>query len=455
MFEAITKEEIAAIECRHVVYCKPPQGTSDDLHLVKEVIHTKDGRVIPNVRLIKNFKRPYWVTRPAYRNHQDKKEVEYLNRVEERQATQHELIDSAAKALGKFGFQGPLRKLARSPYLYGADILSTAVLKRRYMDTYSDPKYITPYGVASFDTETDVLHGTDEIVMATVSSKEKIYTCVKESFVAGHSNVINRLQELLTKYLGDVVEKRKIVWEVEIGPTEADIIVNCFKKLHEWKPDFMAIWNLDFDIGKILKGLEKAKIDPADVFSDPRVPYHYRHFEYKQGPSQKVTASGKVTPIKPAARWHTVIAPSSFYVIDAMCAYRHIRTGQQEEPSYSLDAILNKVLGMRKLKFEEANHLSGLAWHQFMQRHHPLEYVIYNVFDCVSMEMLDEVTKDLCLSLPMMSGCSDFMNFKSQPRRLVDELHYFVQKHGRVIGTTSDEMSGEFDELTIGLKDWI
>ena len=82
--------------------------------------------------------------------------------------------------------------------------------------------------------------------------------------------------------------------------------------------------------------------------------------------------------------------------------------------------------------------------------------MIYNGFDCISMEMLDEVTQDLALSMPLLSGCSDFEDFKSQPRRVVDELHFAVQKsQQKVIGTTSDEMTDDFDELTIGLKDWI
>jgi hypothetical protein len=288
-------------------------------------------------------------------------------------------------------------------------------------------------------------------------------------FVDGHNNVTEKLHSLLKKYLGsipikdekgitqavDVLAKRGIDWQVEIVDSEIDVILRSMAKAHEWKPDFLAIWNLDFDISKTLNAIKKAEMDPADIFSDPSVPKEYRFFNYKQGPSQKVTASGKVTPIKPAARWHTVFCPSSFYVIDAMCAYRHIRTGQAEESSYSLDSILKKHNKGGKLKFEEAEGKVGLGWHQYMQKNHPLEYIIYNVWDCVSMEELDEDIKDLQLSLPSMSGCSDFENFKSQPRRVVDELHFFVQKHDRVIGTTSDEMSEDLDDLTIGLKDWI
>jgi hypothetical protein len=266
--------------------------------------------------------------------------------------------------------------------------------------------------------------------------------------------ILTRLQLLLTKYLDEYVVKRGIKWEVEILSDDVNCIVNCIKKAHEWKPDFMAIWNMNFDIPKVIEALQRKGIDPKDVFSDPCVPLDYRFFHYKQGPNQKVTASGKVTPIPPAAQWHTVFCPSSFYVIDAMCSFKHIRIGSPEEPSYSLDEILNKILGIRKLKFKEAEHVVKAQWHMLMQSKYKLEYVIYNVFDCVSMEELDEATKDLQMTLPLMAGCSDFENFKSQPRRLVDELHWFCLKNNppKVIATTSDQMTNEDDEKTIGLK---
>jgi hypothetical protein len=119
--------------------------------------------------------------------------------------------------------------------------------------------------------------------------------------------------------------------------------------------------------------------------------------------------------------------------------------------------VLEDILGIRKLKFKEADKYRGIEWHQFMQQNFKLEYIIYNVFDCVSLEELDEVTLDLSLTLPMMSRCSDFENFKSQPRRLVDDLHFFAQEQDppRVIATTSDELAGDDDLEILDLKGWI
>lgn len=466
------KDQIAGYECRFAVYCPPGDAGDGDLHAVKEVIHLKDGTKHPNLRLCHNFKRPFFITKKGYRTHQDKKEWENLDRTQRFEATQTELARAVCRALGaqymldKNG-SGNMRRIARNPYIYGTDILSTAVIKRSYQDKY--PELQTPYTVATFDVETDVLHGSEEIMMATLSFGSNVLTVIQKRFLAGQTNIQPRLQQLFQKYLGsfevkkkdgktevvDFIKKRNLNWEVLLVDREADVVCKIFERAHELKPDFLAIWNIDFDIPRVLKALERANLNPADVLSDPSVPQHYRYYKYKQGPKQKVTASGKATPIKPSAQWHTLYCPASFYVIDAMCAYRHIRTGSQEEPSYALDAILAKHIGARKLQFEEANGLSSMEWHQFMQQNHPLEYVIYNVWDCVSMEELDEITNDLRLSLPMFSGCSDFENFKSQPRRLADNLHYFCLANGRVMAATSDEMQGEMDKETVGLDGWI
>lgn len=451
-----TKDDIAGIECRFAVHCPTPNDQNRDLHVVKEIIHTKDGHKIPNVRLIWDFKRSFWITKKGAQNHKDKKEWELLENLNEYKTTQTDLARNVAKAIGEFKYMNELRKTCRSPYVYGADILSTALIKHRYQKQF--PGLQTPFSVACFDIETDVLYGSEEIIMATISMKDRVFTAIRGSFVDGQgSDVINKLYQKMEKYIGEYVEKRKIKWEVLIVDSEAKIVTECFNRAHDWKPDFVAIWNITFDMNKVLQALERAGLEPKDVFSDPSVPPKYRHFKFKQGPKQKVTASGKVTPIKPAAQWHTVYCPSSFYFIDAMCAYKHIRISEAERQSYSLDSVLDDRLGIRKLKFEEANKYKGIEWHQFMQQYYPLEYIIYNVFDCISMEELDEVTSDLNLTLPMMAKTSDFENFKSQPRRLVDDLHFFCLECDppRVIGTTSDELEGDDDDETLGLTGWI
>lgn len=447
--------EPTAIECRFAVYSKSNADQDyRDLHLIKENVHHADGTTTPNVKLEIDYKRPFWVTKKGLQNHKDKKEWTPKENLHEFQSTQSQLANSVARALGKSWMKNPnLRDLADSPYLYGTDILSTSVIKQSYRDKWDVQ---TPYSVAVYDTETDVIWGHGQIMMATVSFKDRVFTAVQKSFVAGYPNPIEKIHNLAKEHIGEFIKDRNITLDIVIVDTEIDVVKATINKCHEWKPDLLSVWNLAFDMDKIIEACERAGLDPADLMSDPVVPREFRSFRFKKGPAKKVTASGRVMNFKPAQRWHTVFCPSSFYWVDAMGIFRQVRITAPEEPSYALDYILSqKLKGVRKLKFKEADHLQGLEWHKFMQAHYPLEYVVYNIFDCVSMEILDEKTLDVCLSFPMFAGCTDFQHFNSQPKRAVNELHFFVQEHNQVIGSTSAEMSNEMDLETASLDGWI
>ena len=444
--------KVVGIECRHVTFCKSEDG-QNDLHVVKEQIHYENGVIKPNVRLISNFKRPFWITKKGRRNHLQKKEYTSLDDVDKYETTQIKLNESICKVLNTPWVTGGLRKLCRNPYIYGADISSSAVIKKAYQTKY--PNVNTFYNVAVFDIETDMVNGTNEIIMATLSYKSKVITVVKNSFLTGYTDVFKRLQLLLKKYIGGHVEKRNIKWDLVIADSSANVVKECINKAHEWQPDIIAIWNMDFDIPRVINALEKVGIDPKDIFSDPSVPKEYRYFSYNKGTAIKVTASGKEISRNNYEQWHTVNCPSSFYFIDAMCLYYQIRSQGGKEQSYSLNSILDKHLGIRKLNFDAAEKYIKAEWHIFMQSEYPLEYVIYNVFDCISIELLDENTNDMALTLSMFSGCSGFNNFNSQPKRLADTMHYFCLDNGYVYGTTSDDMITPDDSNIVSGVGWI
>lgn len=475
-----TDSNILGVECKFVVHMPPPQNGMSDYHLVKEKIHYKDGSTKPNLRFVKDFKRDFYVTVPAHRKHKQKKEYEDLSKLKRFSCTQTELGKRVALALDQAGARPDLRNLARAredwlgdkgrvggQFLYGSDILSTAVLKQKYMA--HAPDLVTKFDVAVFDTESDVVNGTEQIIMATISMGPKVYTAVQKSFVSGLTNVQERAHEALTKYLGkmdakdkdgepitvSVLEKRGIQWELEIVDREFDVVKKTIDKAHEWKPDFMAIWNMDHDIPLCEAACKRVGVDPRDVFCDPKVPRNYRFFDYKQGKRSAMSASGVYKSLSNYEQWHTLYCPSSFYVIDAMCVYYRQRSQKGKLPSYGLDSILDLELGMRKLKFKEADGMSRIDWHMFMQSTYPIEYIIYNVFDCVSMEELDEKITDLQLAMPGLCGYSDFAQYKSQPRRVCDKLHFFALERDKVFASTSDEMTEEIDSNVVDAGGWV
>lgn len=470
-------KEVLGYECRFAVHIPTKDRNVPDVHMVKEQVHYKDGTIKPRLRFVRDFKRPVWITRPNKRVHKQKKEWEHTDNLLCKEVTQSDLRNEVAKLLGRsWSSRESLRDLCASPYVYGADVSSSTFIKKAYKDRF--PELSSLFTVGYFDIETDMLHGTEEVIMASFVFRDYACITVTKNFLKGFPLPEEAFNKAIKKYIQPYIEKHNLKVELLICEDSVDAVKKCFAKIHEKQPDFLAIWNMDFDIPRVIKNLEKYGVDPADVLCDPSIPREMRLCRYKQGQTKKTTASGKVQPINPAMQWHTLFCTSSFYVIDAMCTYKHARLGVQEEPSYSLDAILDKELGIRKLSFIEADNYSGGEKHIFMQSKFPIEYMVYNLFDSLSMQELNDKTQDLTSTLPVFSACSDFENFKSQPKRIIDALFFFCQDKNYILGTVGprekeevvpDVEEGEDDEdgdgddpdtkeeslETLDLKGWI
>lgn len=429
----MTTDTIKARECRFAIHIPTRSSDVPDYHLVKEILHYDDGRIEPNIRFVKQMKRDFWVTTKPYRNHQQKKESESFDKLHKYTCTQSDLRIQVSKALDKGWSNTQLSQLAESPYLYGSDISSTSIIKHDYMVKW--PEAVTPYRVGFFDIETDTIHGTDDPILVTFIFGKKIYTIAQGQFLEGYADPQGMFHSRLFKYLSPYIEKHGFEVDFRIVDSPVELIKQIFVEIHKASPDFLAIWNMDFDIPRLLDTLEKYNVDPKDIFSDPKLPPSLRFCKYKKGSTKKITASGQVKPKNPSEQWHSLYCPAGFYIIDAMCSYRFIRQGEQEEPSYSLDAILDKVLGIRKLNFKEAEEYQNLEWHQFMSSKYPFEYAVYNIFDCIGMLELELKTNDLAQALPVQSDCTDFARFSSQTKKFADKYHFFLLDRQRAIGT--------------------
>lgn len=460
-YEIVPAEDVIAYECIHASYSKANQGKMKDALIVKELIHTKDGRKVPSLRIIENFQRDFYITKELLRTHKDKRPYEDLSNLVKYTCSQHELHDRVGRALGRPGMRGSLRQISRSPYLYGSDIKTPVLIKRKYRDRWKvDP---SPVSYAVYDVETNMNSPDEEIIMASMTMKDKIRTRVSTHWVPEHMRegfeeaVYQRCRELI----GDIMDQRGITREtmdVKLAANPAACVVETFEAGHQWQPDYVGIFNMEFDIPRSLNELDKCGINYSSVFSDPRVPKEFRNFKWRQGPDKKVKkndGNDDEVPLHPVDRWHTCDTQASFIICDPMLLYKRIRVASANDPEYNLDYLLNKHGLKQKLKFEEASEFSGKAWHEFMQENYPVEYTVYNIYDCIATEALNEVTGDISFTLPALMKCSEYASFDSQPSMVADDYHFFLLSHGKVIGSTSDEMLTEVDKFSPGLRGWI
>lgn len=452
-----SKDDVVGYEPKHITYVKAQDGSDHDLLLAKVYVHLKDGRRIPKLQPHVDYNRPFWVTQSGRQTHHDKKDYEYVRNCRKYSCKQIELSRTAARALNDFssGPNPPLKRLARSPYLYGADVSSTCLLKADYKEKW--PGLISFNKVAAGDIETNVHSKEGEIICMSVTCQENAALFYLRSWIGDIDDPVGKTHELAERYIGETLRKRNINLEVVVCDTPAELIIESTRRLHQWQPDFYTFWNMDFDVTNMLTNLERENINPQDVFSDPKVPPKFRYFDYRRGPAQKVTASGKTMSINIEDRWNWVTHPASFQFIDSLPVYRILRVANGKDSSYALDYILEKELGLTKLKFDEVSHLTGLRWHEVMQERYKIEYGVYNIFDSISLELLDEKTKDLATNISMFSNNSDYKNFNSSPKRLIDSMHfwYLNREDPCVIGTSSDDPVDELDEFVINHDDWM
>lgn len=446
---------VVARECRFAIHVPERHNLRPDLHLVKEQLHMSDGTIRPAIRFIQNFERPFWATIKNRRTYKQKKEWEHIDNLVEYKCTDSQLRDRVAKALELNYTNDHLKKLLASPYIYGTDISAASLIKKQYMDQY--PNHRTPFTVATFDTETKTINGITYIKLATIAFQNKVFTVVHKDLIRNISNLDLELNRLMDKYLPQYRDKLEA--KILICETEVDMLREVFQKAHEWSPDILAIWNMNYDIPKVLATLDRYGVAYEDILCDPKIPKSARVCKYKEGKKKKVTASGKVTPINPASQWHTLILTASFYVLDAMCIYKQLRLAKQEEPSYSLDAILNKELGSRKLTFTAADNYHGLKWHEFMQEHYPVEYIVYNRYDCISMLELDAKIKDLSYTISEFAGVTEFERFNSQPKKIADALYFYLLDQNYILGSVgyddNDDGKDDDEDSVLDLKNWI
>lgn len=455
----ISQEDILGIECKHAIYSAHALNETDDLLTVKEVVHLKDGSTVPRLRFYKNRPRPFWITKEKYRNHTDKKEVEYEDRLLKCESTQRELNKSIVKRLGYGNPNQQLKTLCRNQYIYGADISPATLIKRQYQEKW--PGLFRHNQVAVLDTETDMWNGDGkDVIISTVTFKNKAVVTILDTWIEGIPDPINTIKNALNQYLGHIVKPRGVEFEIVIMKSGGDMIKRCIDRCHDWKPDFVSFWNMDFDMTVMIRELERGGYNLADVFSDPSVPREFRNFHYRRGPDQKVKADGKSENLAWYDRWHVVDTPSSHIWIDSAAVYRNIRRAKGKEPSYALDAILKKNLGDEwgKLYFptgDSTAHPGSVEWHMQMQKDFKVNYVVYNVYDCISVEMLDEKVTDLNTQISILSESSEYSIFNSNPKRNVNAFYFDMLKDGMVAGTLSDRMSDELDNLLLGKDEWI
>lgn len=384
--------------------------------------------------------RIFYVTLPQWQNHNYKKEFEDIANCEKFICKDSELEQRVAGALGYYGFRKrPMRMLASSPYLYVADIPTEVLIKQKYLK--QSPPQMAPFTRGGLDIESEV-RGEKRINAITFIHEHEIFTCALKEYCRIHIKdeefkpaTEDDCRKVIDDLIGDYYKANGFTVTFHMGDTELDLIKWIFARIHEKKTNFIGVWNIEFDIPKIIERIQALGADPAEIMCHPEVPKQYRlvdWFEDKSNSKQKAHITD---------RWHWVTIAGYSQFLDSMLLYARLRKASGKESSYSLDYISNKILGTGKL------HLGGeISNHWYEQHYHFLPYIAYNVNDVLIMQLMELKTEDM-IGLTALSGNSLMSEFAKQTVQVRNNAYAFAVPRGKVPASASANMFTEYDEM--------
>lgn len=454
-----------------------PDGT--EALIIKTHRHI-GNRIVPALKIETKLDRDFYITKPEARNHKFKKEWELIKNLNRYVVPNYKLGEELNKALNNSVSKGnsPKRnnitQLCSSPYVYGADVHIECLLKKKYQDAFITSG-LKPTKTTSgmFDIETDMVEGNgDDPNIITVTHENKVYTAILEQFFMvkqsdgqfrkgnleefkefSKNTLDHHINELLQKHvqkhprstLLKRVQETPFEYFYYIGKTTIDIIKWIFSKIHENKTDFLGIWNLDFDIPKILASIKKSNCTYEEIFCPPDLPKKYHYVKYDRDEKKETADIYK--------RWHWLHTTGYSQFIDSMCLYRILRTVSGLETSMSLDDILkvNDLGGKLTFKDDDpkTEDLANADWHRYMQKNEAYKYIAYNQFDCISMQLMEWKNDDLG-SMFILGGVSRLCKWTKQTRKVSDALYFDALEENMVTASPGPEEAQytEFDKLT-------
>lgn len=434
-----------------------PKGSDHkDTHFIVLKHVKEDDTFTKELKILENYQRPVWVTKPIHRKYKHKKEYEHEDRLDKIKTTQSDMPYAVCRALGKETSNYNIRNIKDSPYIYGMDVPSTAFIKEIY-DIKSD-NYFRAFDILNLDIEFDVTGKYNDVSIVTLSMPGLRHTFALRRLYKNIGNdeyVINKIKTMSLELLPDS-EAKKIckVYNVTLYNNDLDLLKAVFKMVHELSPDIATFHNIVYDISRITERLEFWNVKPEDLFSDPSVPENQRYFIFKKAKTSK-EKKGKKYSIPIEEQWTTVDFPAKFMLMDNMTTYDAIRQGGGKVVGgYGLDNLLKKngVEGKLFYTDEFTENLTKLQWHIYMSENKPLEYTIYAEQDTLGMTNLELKTKDFSYSVPVFIGIGDFNRFNSSVHKNVCTGYLDHKERNLIIGTTPTNPT---DWSILGTNDWI
>ena len=303
---------------------------------------------------------------------------------------------------------------ANSKLHYDPRVLSSDVHIEDKLKNMFDRRYINEpipkVTKAFFDIEYDGIDfkgiGIDRMATSPINAISLINEIDKRIYVFLLRNKKNPLIEEFERYaktdqinvdLKDFIKDQVGGWKNEIRygldqysykfnfyDDEIELIRDLFVVMNWFKPTFVLVWNMAFDIPYIKNRIINLGYDPKDIMCHPDFKHKVCEYIVDDGKDK----DGKPKKIEERGDFSKISSYSVF--MDQMIQFASRRKGQSNFIRYTLDYIGDAICNVKKLDYSHiTTRIAELPYKDYKT------FVFYNIMDTVVQYCIDKKTADV------------------------------------------------------------
>lgn len=404
----------------NVTYLKPSKRDEYKQEEGFEVIYKDDNGNVR--RTIEPADVDIYITKPEYRNHSYNKPQERIECVDKHRVKYSKIRDTIIKAMGeetvnwanqvkRSGDYKLLNEVYKWPYCYGCDFQPEHYYMRNWYEKY---EYIQPkLSKAFIDIEVDQIDGNVNLENISSSAIAPVncvtlifeetmdvwtlilrpykpsrtgYTDTEYKYryelyerqMKAHNELMNNVQPFLescAKEFNPVYGNLK--YHLREFSQEIDLITNIFVLINYYKPNFMEIWNMRFDIQYLYYRIQMLGYNPASIMCHPDFENPKCYFKVDRSAFQL------------EKQYDYFYCSSYTQYICQMRLYASIRKSQHKLKSVSLNVIGDIELKDHKVEYANEGNITMFAYSNWMK------FIKYNIKDTMLQLGIENKTNDV------------------------------------------------------------
>lgn len=427
---------------------------------------------------------PIYITKPEFRNHSYNKPEGRIEKCDKKMVLISKIYDTIVQESGEWG--RAIRDRAKAmedwkyeknllkwPFCYGCDFLPEFYFLYEWFSKY---KLQMPHLSKGFmDIETDIIDYQTDLndIPNTSLAPVNLITVILEDQKEAYQFILKPYKPLHAGLTEDQYKERYALYERQLTAhkgmfsdingyikelhdrfdatygylnynvreyeKEIDLIADAFRYINTRKPNFMAIWNMRFDIQYLYYRIMTLGYEPSSIMCSPEIPDKVCYF--RQDNSTFLIE-----------KQFDIFKCSSFtQYICQMRTFASIRKSQHKLRSVSLNAISDMILKDKKVEYSDIGNIKTFTYMDWRL------FCVYNIKDVLLQLGIERKTNDIVtIYMRAMQNMTPYNKIFRETHLLRNVREIYFEEIGWVQGNnlnTIDDGLSESDKEFYGMDE--